>query len=48
MIDPRPGSGDFSPKEKENPPLDISNSWICDWDIWLAKKLKALIEKVKK
>ena len=48
MIDPRPATGDFAPAEKEQPPLAVSKSWACDWDLWLAKKVKELIEKVKK
>jgi hypothetical protein len=35
MKDPRPGVGDFAPREKEHPPLDMSKSWKCDWDLWL-------------
>jgi hypothetical protein len=44
--DPRPGSSDTSPAEKKG--LSFSWSWKCGPEIWLAKKIKKLIDKVKK
>ncbi len=29
-------------------PLIISWSWVCDPDVWLARQIKKVIEKVKK
>jgi hypothetical protein len=39
---------DFLPEKPKGMPPTLSWSWKCDPETWLVKKIKELIEKVKK